>query len=168
MSRDICINKFNTLLNDLELSKKIENSIYNYTTYQSKKKGIENNIENKYFLRIYVNKIISLFNNLDKESYIKNLNFYEKVKNNELDIEKIAFLTPQEIHSDHWKKYLDKQNAVDEFLYSRTVGTRTDEYKCSRCKSRDCTYYQMQVRCSDEPMTTFINCLNCGNKWSFN
>ena len=76
MSRDICINKFNTLLNDLELSKKIENSIYNYTTYQSKKKGIENNIENKYFLRIYVNKIISLFNNLDKESYIKNLNFY--------------------------------------------------------------------------------------------
>ena len=85
-----------------------------------------------------------------------------------MDIEKIAFLTPQEIHSDHWKKYLDKQNAVDEFLYSRTVGTRTDEYKCSRCKSRDCTYYQMQVRCSDEPMTTFINCLNCGNKWSFN
>ena len=168
MSRDICINKFNTLLNDIDLSKKIENSIYNYTINQSKKKGIELDIENKYFLRIYVNKIISLYNNLDKDSYIKNNNFYDKVINGEIDIENIANLTPQEINSEHWKKYLDKQNAVDEFLYSRTVGTRTDEYKCVRCKGRECTYYQMQVRCSDEPMTTFINCLNCGNKWSFN
>ena len=81
---------------------------------------------------------------------------------------KIDFLNPQEINSAHWKKYLDKQNATDEFLYSRTVGIRTTEHKCGRCKAKDCTYYQLQVRCSDEPMTTFINCLNCGNKWSFN
>ena len=72
MSRNICVNKFNSLLNDLELSTKIEDSIYNYTTSQSKKKGIELDIENKYFLRIYVNKIISLFNNLDKNSYVNN------------------------------------------------------------------------------------------------
>ena len=105
----------------------------------------------------------------DKEEIISGNSIYEDEDEvPEIDIEKIAFLNPQEINSAHWKKYLDKQNATDEFLYSRTVGIRTTEHKCGRCKAKDCTYYQLQVRCSDEPMTTFINCLNCGNKWSFN
>jgi len=168
MTREICINKFNYLLNNLELSKSIEESIYNYTLCQSEIKGIEPNIDDKYFKRIYVNKIITLYNNIDKDSYVKNYNFLNRIYDKDFDISTIAFLTPQDIHKDHWKKYLDRQSANDEFLYSRTAGIRTSEYKCGRCKEKNCTYYQLQVRCSDEPMTTFINCLNCGNRWSFN
>ena len=168
MTRELCINKFNLLLNNIDLSTKIENSIYNYTLQQSEIKGIENNIEHKYFKRIYVNKIISIFNNLDKESYIKNSNFMDRLIAKDFDVKDIAFLSPQEIHKDHWKKYLDRQSANDEFLYSRTAGISTNEHKCGRCKEKKCTYYQLQVRSSDEPMTTFINCLNCGNRWSFN
>jgi transcription elongation factor S-II len=26
---------------------------------------------------------------------------------------------------------------------------------------------QMQTRSADEPMTTFVTCVNCGNKWKF-
>lgn len=168
MTTEKCIQKLNVLINDIEKCKKIEKSIYNFCTEQCKIKNIEPNIENNYFLRMYVNKLISLYNNLDKNSYIKNSSFYNKVMDNTIEIEKIAFLSPQEINPEHWKKYIDKQNAQDEFLYSRTAGTKTQEYKCGRCKQRDCTYYQLQVRCSDEPMTTFINCLNCGNSWSYN
>ena len=168
MTRELCINKFNTLLNNIDSCKIIEDSIYRYAISQSQLKGIDQNIENKYFKRIYVNKIITLYNNLDKNSYIKNNTFLERLYEKDFDLYDIAFLTPQEIHKDHWKKYLDRQSANDEFLYSRTAGIRTNEYKCGRCKERNCTYYQLQVRCSDEPMTTFINCLNCGNRWSFN
>lgn len=168
MARDKCILTLNEILNDLDISTKIEESIYNYTVGKSTDKCIDENIDNKYFKRIYVNKLISLYNNLNPETYIQNKNFLNRIKNKEIDINNIAFLTPQEIHKEHWKKYLDRQTANDEFLYSRTVGTRTQEYKCGRCKEKDCTYYQLQVRCSDEPMTTFINCLNCGHKWSFN
>ena len=168
MARAICIQKFNTILDDYDKCQKIEESIYNFTIEQSKKKGIENNIDNKLFKRIYVNKVMNLFNNIDKDSYIDNLDLREKILNNEQDLSNIAFLNSQELSPSHWKKYLDKQLAKDEFLYSRTVGVRTTEFKCGRCKERDCTYYQLQVRCCDEPMTTFINCLNCSNKWSFN
>ena len=28
-----------------------------------------------------------------------------------------------------------------------------------------CTYYQLQTRSADEPMTTFVTCINCGNRW---
>ena len=162
------IQKLNLIIDDKNICENIEKSIYNYAYDQCTTKNIEPNIENKLFLRIYVNKLMSLYNNLDKTSYIKNEDFYDEVMNGSFDISNIAFLTPQEINKKHWKKYIDKQSAVDEFLYSRTAGIRTNEYKCGRCKEHKCSYYQMQVRCSDEPMTTFINCLNCGNSWSFN
>jgi len=180
-TRELCIYKFNELFQGLnesiedvnidntdELSKKIENSIYNYTKEQSIIRGINESIDNKNFKRIYVNKIISLYNNLNPESYVKNNNFIKRLSNSEIDIDNIAFLSPQDINKEHWKPYIDRQNAADEFMNSRSIGIKTDEYKCSRCKSRDCTYYQLQVRCADEPMTTFINCQNCGNRWHFN
>jgi transcription elongation factor S-II len=180
-TRELCIYKFNELFQGLnesiedvnidntdELSKKIENSIYNYTKEQSIIRGINESIDNKNFKRIYVNKIISLYNNLNPGSYVKNNNFIKRLCNSEIDIDNIAFLSPQDINKEHWKPYIDRQNAADEFMNSRSIGIKTDEYKCSRCKSRDCTYYQLQVRCADEPMTTFINCQNCGNRWHFN
>jgi transcription elongation factor S-II len=27
------------------------------------------------------------------------------------------------------------------------------------------TYYEMQTRSADEPMTVFVSCLNCGKNW---
>ncbi|KAF9938721.1 RNA polymerase II elongation factor [Modicella reniformis] len=43
----------------------------------------------------------------------------------------------------------------------------TDMFKCGKCKGRKCRYYQMQTRSADEPMTTFVTCINCGNRWKF-
>ena len=41
----------------------------------------------------------------------------------------------------------------------------TDMFRCAKCKKRNCTYYQMQTRSADEPMTSFITCLCCSNRW---
>jgi len=41
----------------------------------------------------------------------------------------------------------------------------TDEFKCGKCKQRKCSYYQQQTRGADEPMTVFIRCIVCGNRW---
>mmetsp|Transcript_11451 Transcript_11451/g.41914 ORF Transcript_11451/g.41914 Transcript_11451/m.41914 type:complete len:299 (+) Transcript_11451:209-1105(+) len=43
----------------------------------------------------------------------------------------------------------------------------TDQFKCGKCKQRKCTYFQMQTRSADEPMTTFVTCTVCGNRWKF-
>lgn len=43
----------------------------------------------------------------------------------------------------------------------------TDRFKCGKCKQRKCTYYQMQTRSADEPLTTFVSCVNCHNRWRF-
>ena len=43
----------------------------------------------------------------------------------------------------------------------------TDQFQCGKCKQRKCTYFQMQTRSADEPMTTFVQCVNCNNRWRF-
>ena len=37
--------------------------------------------------------------------------------------------------------------------------------QCHSCKQYKVTYYEMQTRSADEPMTCFCTCLNCGKKW---
>jgi len=38
-------------------------------------------------------------------------------------------------------------------------------FKCGKCKSKKTTYYQMQTRSADEPMTAYVTCLDCNNRW---
>jgi transcription elongation factor S-II len=39
------------------------------------------------------------------------------------------------------------------------------EFCCRRCKGTKTTHYSLQTRSSDEPMTVFVCCLTCGNRW---
>mmetsp|Transcript_8230 Transcript_8230/g.20843 ORF Transcript_8230/g.20843 Transcript_8230/m.20843 type:complete len:366 (+) Transcript_8230:37-1134(+) len=43
----------------------------------------------------------------------------------------------------------------------------TGMFTCGKCKGTKTTYFQMQTRSSDEPMTTFVTCLTCNNRWKF-
>ncbi len=38
-------------------------------------------------------------------------------------------------------------------------------FKCGKCKSKKTTYYQLQTRSADEPMTTYVTCMECSNRW---
>ena len=79
MARNQCILTLNSILNDVDLATKVEKSIYDYTVDKSTIKCIDENIENKYFKRIYVNKLISLYNN---KVNVKEI--YEKINEIEL------------------------------------------------------------------------------------
>lgn len=82
---------------------------------------------------------------------------------------KIANMTSEEMASSEMKNIRDKFNkeALDDAQLAIAQGTKTDLLKCGKCNQRNCTYNQMQTRSSDEPMTTFVLCNHCGNRWKF-
>ena len=43
----------------------------------------------------------------------------------------------------------------------------SSQLKCGKCGMRKVSYTQAQTRSADEPMTTFCECMNCGNRWKF-
>ena len=131
-TRELCIYKFNELFKTLnnsiedihfdnteELSSKIENSIYNYAKEQSLIRGIHESIDDKNFKRIYVNKIISLYNNMNPNSYIKNNNFIKQIKDiensSEIDLKGAEIIGSLfEINDEGKAKFIvEKINGID-------------------------------------------------------
>lgn len=83
--------------------------------------------------------------------------------------QRLAKMTPEEMASDEMKKIREKfvKEAINDAQLATVQGTKTDLLKCGKCKKRNCTYNQLQTRSSDEPMTTFVMCNECGNRWKF-
>lgn len=70
-------------------------------------------------------------------------------------------------HPDRWMDKLRQVAERDKALYSRKTTASMQMY-CSSCKKKtNCDYYQMQTRSADEPMTTFVTCLECDKRWKF-
>jgi transcription elongation factor S-II len=38
-------------------------------------------------------------------------------------------------------------------------------FTCKKCFSKNTNFYQLQTRGADEPMTNFVNCFDCANRW---
>lgn len=71
--------------------------------------------------------------------------------------------------SESRKKEIDKirEANLKASQTAKDTQAETEEFKCGRCGKRKCKYYQLQTRSADEPMTTFVTCINCGNRWKF-
>jgi len=157
--------KFNNILNNLKLSKIIEKSIYNYVIDVSKNKNILRLWSDNVFKQLYINKCISIYSNLNNDSYIKNNYLLNNILEGKINPNNIANLSVYDIFPDNWKDLMDKKSKVDEIKYKLKPEAMTDQFKCRKCFSRSCSYYEVQTRSADEPMTQFITCLDCKNRW---
>ena len=152
-------------LDNLCISRKVERSIYNYTIELSNQKKIKKQWKNPYFKNLYLSKIRSIYSNLKTDSYIQNNNFKQRVLNNEIEPEQIALLSTYDIYPEIWKELFDEKAKRDKIKFEFKPEAMTDAFKCKRCSSRSCSYYEVQTRSADEPMTQFVNCLECNNRW---
>ncbi|XP_037132421.1 transcription elongation factor A protein 1 isoform X1 [Syngnathus acus] len=114
----------------------------------------------------YKNRVRSRISNLKD---VKNPNLRRTVLCGSVTPERMAKMTAEEMASDELKemrKNLTKE-AVRDHQMATTGGTQTDLFTCGKCKGKCCTYTQVQTRSADEPMTTFVFCNECGNRWKF-
>ena len=149
----------------LQMPEVMEKSIFNYTIKESRSKCIErswDSIDFKWLYKKNYNKIISNI------SYNKNSKaVLSKIKYGLWEPNKIISMTPQELYPELWEDSILKSAKKMNMLSKENNAQGTNMFKCAKCKQRNCTYYQMQTRSADEPMTTFVTCLNCYNRWKF-
>lgn len=114
----------------------------------------------------YKNKIRSLFANLKDP---RNPQLRQRVVAGEIPGKRLYTMTPKELASDEFKKELEEINKQNLFNAQAAVEKRaiTDRFTCSKCKQKKVSYFQMQTRSADEPLTTFCTCENCGKRWKF-
>ena len=159
------VKKFTNLVGNEKKAYNIEKSIFNYTVSECKNKKVVRKWENKFFVIIYVNKMRSLWMNLKNDSYVGNETMLTMLKNGDIKTRTVAFLTHQEMYPEIWKDLIDAKIKRDQYKFAVDKRGATGEFKCKKCKQRECSYTQLQTRSADEPMTTFVTCLNCGNFW---
>ncbi|XP_049587211.1 transcription elongation factor A protein 3 isoform X2 [Syngnathus scovelli] len=114
----------------------------------------------------YKNRVRSRISNLKDP---KNPGLRRNVLAGSIDLNRIANMSAEEMASDELKQLRNvlTQEAIREHQMAKTGGTTTDLLQCGKCKKKNCTYNQVQTRSADEPMTTFVLCNECGNRWKF-
>lgn len=177
--RDFIYEKFYNLLNNFtklkELEKikraiNLERGIYNYSF---KNKNITINRWNYEFEQLYKYKARHILTNLQPEGKgsIGNTNLLKRYLNNEINEKQLCEdMSASELFPEFWDNYYKThtiENTDDQFIFKEKE-IEDGAHKCKKCKTWKTTYYQLQIRSSDEPMTTFVSCLNCGNRWKYN
>ena len=157
--------KFNSFIKKKNKSINLEKAVFNYTICQAKQRKIVRKWDNKYFVQLYVNRFRSIYNNINPKLSTCNKKLLSNLKKGKVSPRELAFMKHQEMSPKIWKELVDAKIKRDKNLTEVDMSAATDEFKCYKCQKRQCTYYQLQTRSGDEPMTTFITCLNCGNRW---
>ena len=157
--REKIVDNINNIVENKKMSINIEKSVFNYTLEEAKEKNIVRKWENKYFLQLYKNRLKSIYINL------KNPVFLKKIKTKVIKTKHLKKMSHQEMCPEKWKTLIDAKFKRDKNMTSVNMSAATDEFKCYKCKKKKCTYYQLQTRSADEPITTFVTCLVCGNRW---
>jgi transcription elongation factor S-II len=158
-------NKINKIVKKKKMSLNLEKGIFNYAIQTAKQRNIVRKWDNDTFVMIYIDKFQSILSNLNVKSEVKNYELLKRLKKGEFKAHELAFMTHQELFPEKWKYLIDEKLKRDKNEGKVDLSAATDEFFCFKCKKRKCSYYQMQTRSADEPMTTFITCLLCGNNW---
>jgi DNA-directed RNA polymerase subunit M/transcription elongation factor TFIIS len=151
-------NKINDKLDDENASLNLEKGIYNYTIMESEKRKVIKKWCNPHFVQIYLDRLKSVVINLNDK-------WINEIKSGNIQPHTIAFMTHQELNHEKWHELINAKSKRDKNKFEASMEASTDTFTCRKCKGNKCTYYLMQTRAADEPMTCYITCLGCGNRW---
>ena len=150
--------QINKKLNNEKHSINLEKGIHNGTLNEATNRKVVKKWNNSLFVQLYVDHYKSIYFNLS-DSIITQL------QNGNIKAQNIAFMTHQELKPEKWEALIQAKIKRDKNKYETNIESSTDTFTCRKCYKKECTYYQMQTRSADEPMTTFVTCIECGNRW---
>jgi transcription elongation factor S-II len=150
--------KLNEVLKNEKNSLNLEKGIFNYSIKEADLKKIVKKWDNKGFVQIYLDRLRSIYLNLNE-------NIIEQINNETIKPHTVAFMTHQDLSPSKWTELINAKSKRDQYKFETNLEAATDTFTCRKCKSNKCTYYLQQTRSADEPMTIFVTCIDCGQRW---
>jgi transcription elongation factor S-II len=110
-------------------------------------------------------KLRNLVGNLLPTCYVKNDYLLPEIQAKTISFDTLSNINSYQMNNSLWKDYIHRRQQREKRQLEGNKSMATDQFLCTRCHKRECTYYEMQTRSADEPMTIFITCMNCGKHW---
>jgi DNA-directed RNA polymerase subunit M/transcription elongation factor TFIIS len=155
---NIC-GKFTGIIGNNVTAINLEKGVFNYSLKEATSKKLIKKWENPAFVQVYLDRLRTIYINL------KNDDILAMLKSKELLPQTFASMTHQEMNPNHWKLLIEQKIKRDATKFVTNIKASTDMFTCKKCKSKRCTYYELQTRSADEPATIFVTCLDCGKNW---
>jgi DNA-directed RNA polymerase subunit M/transcription elongation factor TFIIS len=162
----VCMLQEELKLSEIE-AKDLEIGIFNASIDYANSLKIPTSWSCDLFAETYLNIAMSIYANLDKNSYVKNEKLMDRLKNREFLPHKLPYMSCEEIFPEIWKDILEKLERKIKGAYEIKQVSMTDQIKCGKCKNNKVTYYELQTRSGDEAITQYFNCICCGHKWKY-
>lgn len=183
--RDIARTRLATHFGSGATVRNAEKSIYNWSVQHTRSQNEVASWENRTFRWRYKHKLCHLLAELQRAPVVAvtlgvdqnervNLNLkitpqlVHRVQTKKLDVRGLAGYTADVLWPEGpWATTAFKLREKDLAMERQKAQDENYEgaFKCGRCKSTKTSYYQMQTRSADEPMTTYVTCRGCGNRW---
>lgn len=134
-------------------SEEFENALLNRCVQEAQKWFVDIDWENPVFREMYRSRAVDLHR-------------YRHLLET-MSPQEFADTSPVDRNPARWRPIVEKIIEQEKATYSREQTASIFMY-CSSCKRKTkCDYYQLQTRSADEPMTTFVTCLECDKRWKF-
>lgn len=141
----------------IKMAKNIEISVHNHVLKNHKLED---------YLRNYARKIRSIVYNLSFDNF-KNDVLSKKYKYSDIPNLRHDQMCPHGPHA-MMKEFLKKKEEEIHKCKLLMDAEKQDSkgiYTCKACRSKATVFQAVQTRSADEPMTIFITCLSCDNRW---
>jgi transcription elongation factor S-II len=144
---------------DMSNASTLEKGIYNWALKEATNRKVVKKWDNQFFIQIYLDHLRSIFLNL------RNDKLPQMVACGEIKAHELAFMTHHEMLPEKWDELIKAKSIRDKSKFEQNIEAMTDTFTCRKCRSKKCSYMQLQTRSADESMTVYVTCCECGNRW---
>lgn len=145
--------------------KELELAILQQSIAEAQRAKVHPVWENREFGILYEIQAHRVISNIATESYVSNKRLELRRQEGEFTMQELPTMSYTALFPERWNNLIEKEIKREAKMLEVDKSMATDMFKCGKCGKRQCTYYEMQTRSADEPMTIFVRCLNCGKRW---
>ena len=143
----------------------LESAVLKISLEDANRKQVLRHFENPLFRDVYTFVLRRVVGNLNPKSYVGNTSLLPKLLSKDLTVETLATMNVMDYSPHIYAGLRERMLLREKQQLEGNKAMATDMFKCGRCHKRETTFYELQTRSADEPMTKFITCVNCGNHW---